>query len=161
MPQLLKLLALTLIWWSSNIVEYFFFAADILGATELKGPVSFEYKDLKAGTKNFSADNKPWEGSFGTVYKKNFCCIFQYYDGKHAQKTMSLCECFFFLKAVDYHKQKKYFKVKQRKTLSLVNHTYYYTGYSEKWKSCCCQETSVGEIKKNGGWFWKWSEAYK
>ena len=59
MPQLLKLLALTLIWWSSNIVEYFFFAADILGATELKGPVSFEYKDLKAATKNFSADNKP------------------------------------------------------------------------------------------------------
>ncbi|KAG4975027.1 hypothetical protein AAZX31_11G214500 [Glycine max] len=43
--------------------------ADILGATELKGPVSFKYKDLKAATKNFSADNKLGEGGFGAVYK--------------------------------------------------------------------------------------------
>ncbi|KAG5093684.1 hypothetical protein JHK84_049272 [Glycine max] len=43
--------------------------ADILGATELKGPVNFKYKDLKAATKNFSADNKLGEGGFGAVYK--------------------------------------------------------------------------------------------
>ncbi|KAK7365965.1 hypothetical protein VNO78_38735 [Psophocarpus tetragonolobus] len=43
--------------------------ADILGATELKGPVSFNYKDLKVATKNFSDDNKLGEGGFGAVYK--------------------------------------------------------------------------------------------
>ncbi|RDY00640.1 Cysteine-rich receptor-like protein kinase 3, partial [Mucuna pruriens] len=42
---------------------------DILGATELKGPVSYKYKDLKAATKNFSAENKLGEGGFGDVYK--------------------------------------------------------------------------------------------
>ncbi|KAK7393280.1 hypothetical protein VNO78_21831 [Psophocarpus tetragonolobus] len=44
--------------------------ADILGATELKGPVSFNYKDLKVATKNFSDDNKLGEGGFGAVYKQ-------------------------------------------------------------------------------------------
>ncbi|KAK7305615.1 hypothetical protein VNO77_43521 [Canavalia gladiata] len=42
---------------------------DILGATELKGPVNYKYKDLKAATKNFSNENKLGEGGFGTVYK--------------------------------------------------------------------------------------------
>ncbi|KAH1196821.1 Cysteine-rich receptor-like protein kinase 2 [Glycine max] len=45
------------------------FAADILGATELRGPVNYKYTDLKAATKNFSADNKLGEGGFGAVYK--------------------------------------------------------------------------------------------
>jgi len=40
-----------------------------LGATDLKGPVSFRYKDLKAATKNFSDENKLGEGGFGDVYK--------------------------------------------------------------------------------------------
>ncbi|XP_054796500.1 cold-responsive protein kinase 1-like [Prosopis cineraria] len=42
---------------------------DILGATELKGPVNYRYKDLKAATKNFSKENKLGEGGFGDVYK--------------------------------------------------------------------------------------------
>ncbi|MED6118670.1 hypothetical protein PIB30_005143 [Stylosanthes scabra] len=42
---------------------------DILGATELKGPVNYKYKDLKVATKNFSKENKLGEGGFGNVYK--------------------------------------------------------------------------------------------
>ncbi|KAL2597861.1 hypothetical protein AAZX31_11G212300 [Glycine max] len=42
---------------------------DILGATELKGPVPYRYKDLKTATKNFSDENKLGEGGFGDVYK--------------------------------------------------------------------------------------------
>ncbi|XP_068495473.1 cold-responsive protein kinase 1-like [Phaseolus vulgaris] len=42
---------------------------DILGATELKGPVNYNYNDLKAATKKFSAQNKLGEGGFGDVYK--------------------------------------------------------------------------------------------
>ncbi|KAK7301964.1 hypothetical protein RJT34_12841 [Clitoria ternatea] len=42
---------------------------DILGATELKGPVTYRYKDLKSATNNFSDDNKLGEGGFGDVYK--------------------------------------------------------------------------------------------
>ncbi|KOM37403.1 hypothetical protein LR48_Vigan03g078500 [Vigna angularis] len=37
-------------------------SGDILGATELRGPVNYKYNDLKAGTKNFSAENKLGEG---------------------------------------------------------------------------------------------------
>ncbi|BAT73927.1 Cold-responsive protein [Vigna angularis] len=52
-------------------------SGDILGATELRGPVNYKYNDLKAGTKNFSAENKLGEGGFGAVYKVNFMlCIF-------------------------------------------------------------------------------------
>ncbi|XP_058098012.1 cysteine-rich receptor-like protein kinase 2 [Magnolia sinica] len=42
---------------------------DILGATELRGPVNFHYKDLKIATRNFSKENKLGEGGFGDVYK--------------------------------------------------------------------------------------------
>ncbi|XP_048422452.1 cold-responsive protein kinase 1 isoform X3 [Pyrus x bretschneideri] len=42
---------------------------DILGATELQGPVNYKYKDLKSATKNFSEENKLGEGGFGDVYK--------------------------------------------------------------------------------------------
>lgn len=44
-------------------------SGDILGATELQGPVNFNYKDLKAATNNFSEENKLGEGGFGDVYK--------------------------------------------------------------------------------------------
>ncbi|RDX60591.1 Cysteine-rich receptor-like protein kinase 3, partial [Mucuna pruriens] len=42
---------------------------DILGATELRGPVTYRYNDLKTATKNFSDENKLGEGGFGDVYK--------------------------------------------------------------------------------------------
>ncbi|XXG87287.1 hypothetical protein AAC387_Pa11g2008 [Persea americana] len=42
---------------------------DILGATELRGPVNFRYKDLKSATKNFNEENKLGGGGFGDVYK--------------------------------------------------------------------------------------------
>ncbi|PRQ45230.1 putative protein kinase RLK-Pelle-DLSV family [Rosa chinensis] len=45
------------------------FLGDILGATELQGPVNYKYKDLKSATANFSDANKLGEGGFGDVYK--------------------------------------------------------------------------------------------
>lgn len=51
-------------------------SGDILGATELKGPVIYRYKDLKSATKNFNDENKLGEGGFGDVYKVLFFNIF-------------------------------------------------------------------------------------
>ncbi|RWR84643.1 cysteine-rich receptor-like protein kinase 2 isoform X2 [Cinnamomum micranthum f. kanehirae] len=42
---------------------------NILGTTELRGPVIYHYKDLKFATKNFSEEYKLGEGGFGDVYK--------------------------------------------------------------------------------------------
>ncbi|MCD7453695.1 hypothetical protein HAX54_021886 [Datura stramonium] len=42
---------------------------NILGATELRGPVSYRFKDLKIATKDFNESNKLGEGGFGDVYK--------------------------------------------------------------------------------------------
>ncbi|XP_057468616.1 cold-responsive protein kinase 1-like isoform X2 [Actinidia eriantha] len=42
---------------------------NILGASELQGPVTFRYKDLKWATKDFSDENKLGGGGFGDVYK--------------------------------------------------------------------------------------------
>lgn len=42
---------------------------NILGATELQGPATFRYNDLKSATKDFSAENKLGEGGFGEVFK--------------------------------------------------------------------------------------------
>ncbi|GFZ09575.1 cysteine-rich RLK (RECEPTOR-like protein kinase) 34 [Actinidia rufa] len=42
---------------------------NILGASELQGPVTFSYKDLKWATKDFSDENKLGGGGFGDVYK--------------------------------------------------------------------------------------------
>ena len=53
----------------------FYLTGDILGATELKGPVNYKYNDLKAATKNFSEENKLGEGGFGSVYKVNLGCL--------------------------------------------------------------------------------------
>lgn len=48
-----------------------FFTGNILGATELRGPEPYRYKDLKAATKDFSDETKLGEGGFGDVYKVN------------------------------------------------------------------------------------------
>ncbi|KAJ1295128.1 hypothetical protein BS78_01G199800 [Paspalum vaginatum] len=42
---------------------------DILGATELQGPTSFFYHDLKVATNNFNDKSKLGEGGFGDVFK--------------------------------------------------------------------------------------------
>nr|GMC62459.1 cysteine-rich receptor-like protein kinase 2 [Ipomoea batatas] len=42
---------------------------NILGATQLRGPENYRYKDLKAATKGFSEENKLGQGGFGDVYK--------------------------------------------------------------------------------------------
>ncbi|MCL7030274.1 hypothetical protein MKW94_004775, partial [Papaver nudicaule] len=42
---------------------------NILGATELRGPANYGYKDLKSATGSFSEANKLGEGGFGDVYK--------------------------------------------------------------------------------------------
>jgi hypothetical protein len=52
-----------------TITCFYSIAGDILGATELRGPVNYKYKDLKSATKNFSEENKLGEGGFGDVYK--------------------------------------------------------------------------------------------
>lgn len=46
-----------------------FSLGDILGATELQGPTSFYYQDLKVATNNFCEESKLGEGGFGDVFK--------------------------------------------------------------------------------------------
>ncbi|XP_047061985.1 cysteine-rich receptor-like protein kinase 44 isoform X2 [Lolium rigidum] len=64
---LLVLLALLWIWRSRKLQKPQ--RGDILGVTELRGPTSFHYKDLKAATNNFSEKSKLGEGGFGDVFK--------------------------------------------------------------------------------------------
>ncbi|RAL43601.1 hypothetical protein DM860_017344 [Cuscuta australis] len=42
---------------------------NISGTTELRGPETYRFKDLKAATKDFCEENKLGEGGFGGVYK--------------------------------------------------------------------------------------------
>ena len=61
--------------WSKTILLLHFLVwlhchlGDILGATELQGPTSFYYNDLKTATNNFNETSKLGEGGFGDVYK--------------------------------------------------------------------------------------------
>ncbi|KHN08748.1 Putative LRR receptor-like serine/threonine-protein kinase, partial [Glycine soja] len=59
------LLVLFALRWSRKAKKVH--SGDILGATDLKGPVNYKYKDLKVATKNFSAENKLGEGGFSAV----------------------------------------------------------------------------------------------
>ncbi|KAB1211097.1 Cysteine-rich receptor-like protein kinase 2 [Morella rubra] len=58
-----------LVWFKLSRRTKAPFRGDILGATELRGPVNYKYKDLKSATKNFSVENKLGEGGFGDVFK--------------------------------------------------------------------------------------------
>ncbi|KAG6719387.1 hypothetical protein I3842_03G003000 [Carya illinoinensis] len=58
-----------LVWFSLSRRPKAAFRGDILGATELRGPMNYKFKDLKSATKNFSEKNKLGEGGFGDVYK--------------------------------------------------------------------------------------------
>lgn len=47
----------------------FYDLGNISGTTELRGPETYRFKDLKAATKDFCEENKLGEGGFGGVYK--------------------------------------------------------------------------------------------
>ncbi|KAL5537505.1 hypothetical protein UlMin_045602 [Ulmus minor] len=66
---LLLLLVGFLVWFKRSRKSQARSRGDILGATELQGPVNYKHKDLKLATKNFSEQNKLGEGGFGDVYK--------------------------------------------------------------------------------------------
>lgn len=52
----------------------------------MKGPVYYNYGDLKSATKNFSIENKLGEGGFGVVYKVTIYLDFTYFDIYHNPK---------------------------------------------------------------------------
>ncbi|CAL9100840.1 unnamed protein product [Musa acuminata var. zebrina] len=66
---LLLLSIIALLWVKRSRKRQGVRTGDLLGATELRGPLNFHYKDLKAATNNFSEKNKLGEGGFGDVYK--------------------------------------------------------------------------------------------
>ncbi|KAK8631825.1 hypothetical protein V6N13_028603 [Hibiscus sabdariffa] len=67
---LLLLIIALLVWFKrSTTSKDLPIRDDILGATELRGPINYKYKDLSAATDKFSHQNKLGEGGFGEVYK--------------------------------------------------------------------------------------------
>ncbi|XWS44620.1 hypothetical protein CRYUN_Cryun15aG0063600 [Craigia yunnanensis] len=66
---LLLIIIALLVWFKLSGRPKQTLRGDILGATELQGPINYKYKDLNAATKNFSEENKLGEGGFGDVYK--------------------------------------------------------------------------------------------
>ncbi|KAL8155620.1 cysteine-rich receptor-like protein kinase 44 [Apium graveolens] len=66
---LLLLLLALVVWYlllnNKKVAE----RGHILGSTELQGPVTYNYKELKSATKNFSEEYKLGEGGSGDVYK--------------------------------------------------------------------------------------------
>lgn len=50
-----------------------FVPGEIIGASDLQGPKTFSYKDLKSATNNFSNETKLGEGGFGDVFKVISC----------------------------------------------------------------------------------------
>ncbi|KAJ4844691.1 hypothetical protein Tsubulata_020666 [Turnera subulata] len=65
----LLLLVVFFVWFKSSRKRKAAPRGDILDATELRGPTTYHYKDLKSATNNFSDENKLGEGGFGDVYK--------------------------------------------------------------------------------------------
>ncbi|WCJ25095.1 Cysteine-rich receptor-like protein kinase 2 [Euphorbia peplus] len=66
---LLLLLIILLVVWFNVSRRKKAPRGDILGATELRGPMKYRYSDLKSATKNFKEENKLGEGGFGEVFK--------------------------------------------------------------------------------------------
>ncbi|KAF9665792.1 hypothetical protein SADUNF_Sadunf16G0160500 [Salix dunnii] len=66
---LLLATAILFLWFKAHKKPKAVPRGDILGATELRGPVNYSFKDLKSATKNFSEEYKLGEGGFGEVYK--------------------------------------------------------------------------------------------
>ncbi|XP_065861531.1 cold-responsive protein kinase 1-like, partial [Euphorbia lathyris] len=66
---LLLLIILFIVWFKLSRRKRPPREGDILGATELRGPMNYRYKDLKSATKNFKEENKLGEGGFGEVFK--------------------------------------------------------------------------------------------
>ncbi|GKV42873.1 hypothetical protein SLEP1_g50235 [Rubroshorea leprosula] len=56
-------------WFRSSRRKQMEPRGDILEATELQGPVNYNYRDLNLATRNFSLENKLGGGGFGDVYK--------------------------------------------------------------------------------------------
>ncbi|CAI9110285.1 OLC1v1010282C2 [Oldenlandia corymbosa var. corymbosa] len=65
---LLAILAL-LLWYQLYKKPQKAEKGNIFGTTELRGPVTYDYKVLKSATKDFSEENKQGEGGFSEVYK--------------------------------------------------------------------------------------------
>ncbi|CAI9758134.1 unnamed protein product [Fraxinus pennsylvanica] len=66
---LVLIIAALFLWYHLSRKKKVAVRGDILGATELQGPNTYNYKDLKSATNNFSEENKLGEGGFGDVYK--------------------------------------------------------------------------------------------
>ncbi|XP_021300907.1 putative receptor-like protein kinase At4g00960 isoform X1 [Herrania umbratica] len=66
---LLLIIIALLVWFKLSTRQRGTLRGDILGATELQGPLNYKYKDLMSATKNFSEEHKLGEGGFGDVYK--------------------------------------------------------------------------------------------
>lgn len=79
-----------------------------MGATELKGPVTYRYKDLKSATKNFSNDNKLGEGGFGDVYKVIVMQFFNILFKYMLKKVMIMSESMFSAGKIDYSHSSSY-----------------------------------------------------
>ncbi|KAL8133859.1 hypothetical protein AgCh_009066 [Apium graveolens] len=65
----LVLIAILLLWYTILRNKKATQRGNMLGATELQGPTTYSYKDLKLATENFSEETKLGKGGYGEVYK--------------------------------------------------------------------------------------------
>ncbi|KAG5529768.1 hypothetical protein RHGRI_030224 [Rhododendron griersonianum] len=66
---LLLIVGVLILWYHRSTKAKAASRGEIIGASELQGPKTFSYKDLKSATNNFSNETKLGEGGFGDVYK--------------------------------------------------------------------------------------------
>ncbi|WOG97448.1 hypothetical protein DCAR_0416788 [Daucus carota subsp. sativus] len=65
----LVLILILFLWYKLSRERKAAARGNILGATELQGPTTYSYKDLKLATNNFSEETKLGKGGYGDVYK--------------------------------------------------------------------------------------------